>query len=133
MGDINGVAVDCARYNGLLNHIDIKVEKSDLFEAFSEQKFDVILFNTPYWHKDIENNLEILACDPNGVVFSKFISETEKHLNPNGYAIFTYSNLSDEATFHKSLEKTPFSYKVIGREQDENTKVIRWLIKMKIK
>lgn len=133
LGDINPQAVDCSRYNSQLNKIPVEVHQSDLFSAFEDKSFDVILFNTPYWHRPLEDDVELLACDPNGELFQRFIEESTDYLNEGGTVIFTYSNLSNEETFHNTVTAKNFEYSIIGQEQDEQTHVIRWLVEMKVK
>ena len=49
--DINPAAVRCARINALLNGVEDRVEvrEGDLFAPVAGERFDVIIFNPPYY------------------------------------------------------------------------------------
>lgn len=49
--DINPQAVRCARINALLNQVEERVEvrQGDLFGPVQEERFDLVLFNPPYY------------------------------------------------------------------------------------
>lgn len=50
--DINPTAVETLRKNAATNTIDIRVMHSDLFGAFGDEQFDVILVNPPFFPKN---------------------------------------------------------------------------------
>ena len=49
--DINPSAVRCTRVNALLNcsNLEIDVRQGDLFAPVQHERFDVVLFNPPYY------------------------------------------------------------------------------------
>ena len=49
--DISAEAVRCARINVLLNRVDDRVEvrRGDLFEPVHGERFDLVLFNPPFY------------------------------------------------------------------------------------
>lgn len=49
--DLNPEAVRCARINVLLNNLESRVEvrPGDLFEAVADERFDLVLFNPPFY------------------------------------------------------------------------------------
>ena len=49
--DVNPAAVRCARINVLLHGVEDRVDvlQGDLFEPVAGERFDVILFNPPYF------------------------------------------------------------------------------------
>ena len=49
--DINPEAVRCAQINTLAHHLEHKIETrcGDLFEPVGTERFDVILFNPPFY------------------------------------------------------------------------------------
>ena len=61
--DINEYAVECARKNAKINQSDIDIRLGDLFDSVEDEKFDLILFNTPYLPTDederIDDELEV--------------------------------------------------------------------------
>ena len=46
--DINKYAVECARINAEINIANVDIRLGNLFEPVIDEKFDLILFNTPY-------------------------------------------------------------------------------------
>jgi len=46
--DVNPAAVLCARWNALLNELEVLTLEGDLFEPVAGERFDVVLFNPPY-------------------------------------------------------------------------------------
>jgi methylase of polypeptide subunit release factors len=49
--DVNPEAVRCARINVLLNHLDnrVTIEQGDLFATVAGERFDLVLFNPPFY------------------------------------------------------------------------------------
>ena len=47
--DINAAAVRCTRINALLNNVTLDVREGDLFNPIGTDRFDVVLFNPPFY------------------------------------------------------------------------------------
>ncbi len=110
--DINKYAVECARKNSVINHANIDIRLGDLFDPLKDEKFDTILFNTPYLptNEDERVNDELEAAWDGGVdgrvVINRFIEEVSEHLNPNGCVQLVQSSLSNvEETIGRLMEK----------------------------
>lgn len=127
MGDIDALAVECAKHNARINEIDIDIHQSDLFAAFKGKRFDCILFNVPYWHRAAENPVENMACDAEGETFKRFAKELPNYLNPKACAVFTYSNLSNQTLLAQMRASKQFNINLLAEEVDKKTGVIRWL------
>ena len=89
--DINPEAVRCARINALLNHLDHKIELrlGDLFEPVRDERFDLILFNPPYYHgepRDLSDHAW-RSVD----TFERFLRELPAHLTQGGCALVVLS------------------------------------------
>ena len=118
--DINFNAIELAEENFKNNNIkNIKLLFGDLFEPIKSelelenQKFDVILFNTPYLPTD---EREILEDDLNYAfdggsdgrkVIDLFLDEVKDYLNEGGRVQLVQSSLSD-------VEKTLFKLEELG-------------------
>jgi release factor glutamine methyltransferase len=110
--DINKYAVECTLKNSKLNQSDIDIRLGDLFDSTEGEKFDLILFNTPYLPTDederIDDELEA-AWDggPDGrLVINRFIEDLPTHLNPKGRVQLVQSSLADnEETIGRLIEK----------------------------
>lgn len=97
--DVNPAAVRCARMNVLLNEVEdrVTVRQGDLFAPVRDERFDVILFNPPYYRGEPTSLLDhaFHATD----VMERFVRELAGYLNPGGYALLILSTAGDEATF----------------------------------
>lgn len=100
--DINYNALELAEKNFHLNNINtIKLEFGDLFEPVKDQKFDVILFNTPYLPTDSDDiiNDDLNYAFDGGLdgrnVIDRFINQVSNHLNDKGIVQMIQSSLSD--------------------------------------
>ena len=110
--DINKYAVECALKNSDINQSNIDVRLGDLFDPVKNDKFDIILFNTPYLptneEERIDDELEA-AWDggPDGrAVINRFIEEVSDHLSPCGRVQLVQSSLSNvEETVGRLMEK----------------------------
>jgi len=99
--DINPHAVKCARINAFLNDVDdkVNVRQSNLFENIKEdEKFDLIIFNFPFFHVD-PRNIEEHAYfgGRSGDVMKVFYRDVGNYLKPSGRVqiIFSESAIPD--------------------------------------
>ena len=57
--DINNAAIKCALKNVVTNHAyNVELREGNLFEPVQDEKFDIVLFNTPYLPTEEEEKLE---------------------------------------------------------------------------
>lgn len=126
-GDINTIAVDTARQNALTNGLELDVRESDLFNSFLGEKFDVILFNFPLYHKSEVSVDECALSDSNGSVAKRFFDEAHAHLNPGGQILFMYSNCSDGSL----LDRSDWDFEMVGCDYFALGNYWRTLIKAK--
>lgn len=110
--DINKYAVECAKKNSDINQSNIDIRLGDLFDSLKDEKFDTILFNTPYLptNEDEQVDDELEAAWDGGVdgrvVINRFIEEVSEHLNPSGRVQLVQSSLSNvEETIGRLMEK----------------------------
>jgi release factor glutamine methyltransferase len=109
--DINKYAVECAQKNAKINQTHIDVRLGDLFGPVKDEKFDLILFNTPYLPTDEDEivNDELDAAWDGGKdgrsVIDRFIKDLSAHINPRGHVQLVQSSLSNvEETIGKLME-----------------------------
>ena len=90
--DINPAAVACARGNAALNGITMEVLQSDLFDALSGRRFDLIVWNPPFFP---EEPVDMAGCGwYAGAGFraiARFAGSLRDHLDPGSpaYIILT--------------------------------------------
>ena len=99
--DINRFAVECAQKNAEINQVHIDLKLGDLFDPVEDEKFDLILFNTPYLptceDEIVEDDLEAAwdgGKDGRSVI-NRFIKDLPTHLNPKGRVQLVQSSLSN--------------------------------------
>ena len=97
--DINPVAVRCATINALLNHVEdrVTVRYGDLFQPVEGERFDLILFNPPFY-RGTPRDLTDVAWRSEDVV-SRFACELSQHLTESGTALVILSTDGEEARF----------------------------------
>lgn len=96
--DISKQAINVAKENAKLNHVNATFERSDLFEDVSDT-FDVIVSNPPYIPTDVISGLmpEVAMYEPmqaldgkeDGLHFyRRIIADASKYLKPEGKLLF---------------------------------------------
>ncbi len=122
--DINYNALELAEKNFKKNNIDtIRLEFGDLFEPVKNEKFDVILFNTPYLPTEEE---DVIDSDLNYAfdggadgrkVINRFLNEVSNHLNEGGCLQMIQSSLSNTEETLIKLDQLGFIAEVTASEK----------------
>lgn len=109
--DINRYAVECAQKNSEINLTSVDIRFGDLFDPVDDEKFDLILFNTPYLPTEYEELIEDeLEAAWNGgrdgrLVINRFIEDLLDHINTGGCVQLVQSSLSNiEETTGRLME-----------------------------
>ncbi len=116
--DLNPKAIQNARINVKLNRISRKVElrRGNLFKPVSE-KFDVILFNPPYYPLKPKTYMEAAwCCGPNYLLLRKFLKNAKKYLTSKGFIQITFSSYMNMKFFHKVFKMQKFRSIMIARK-----------------
>ena len=113
--DINPEAVRCARINALLNRVDarVAVRTGDHFEPVAGLRFDLVLFNPPYYRGVPRDNLDRAWRGED--VFERFAAGLGRVLAPDGYALLTLSTDGDCDELLAELEAAGFSREIVER------------------
>ncbi len=120
--DINPKAVDCTKKNIEKNNIkNIKVLEGNLFEPVKSNKFDLILFNTPYLPTDELDSDDILSKAWDGGVDGRetidfFLNDVKKFLNKDGIVQLVQSSLSNNKKTCQKLQKLGFNVEITANE-----------------
>jgi release factor glutamine methyltransferase len=101
--DSNPAAVRCARINALLNGVEerVTVRQGDLFAAVAGERFDLVLFNPPYFRGEPRDSLEAAFRSPD--VVERFAAGLAAHLTPGGQALVVLSTDGDLAGFQRAF------------------------------
>lgn len=113
--DINPHAVRCARINALLNGIEDRLEarRGDLFAAVGERRFDLVLFNPPYFRGVPRNELDRAWRATDTV--ERFAAGLPSHLAPGGCALVLLSTDGDAPAFLRAFEAAGLDVEVFAR------------------
>jgi release factor glutamine methyltransferase len=101
--DINPAAVRCATINALLHGVEAKVEvrHGDLFEPVADERFDVILFNPPYFHGQPGTPFEAALWSTD--VLERFVAGLDDHLQSDGCLLLLLSSAGEEQSWLRAL------------------------------
>ncbi len=101
--DINPAAVRCARINALLNGVEdrLTVCEGDLFAPLGGRRFDLVLFNPPYFRGPPRSPLDraFRATD----VIERFAAGLAAALAPGGKALLVLSTNGEQAATLQAL------------------------------
>lgn len=114
--DVNPEAVRCTRINALLRCVEDRIEprEGDLFAACRGDRFDLVLWNPPYFSGRPRDLWERSWRDDTDVR-TRFASDLAAHLRPGGRALIVDSSLASER-MEPLLER--FSFRVrVAREK----------------
>lgn len=107
--DVNPSAVRCARINALLNETEdrLDVREGDLFGPVAGERFDVILFNPPFFRGEPRDALD--RAWRSSDVPERFAAGLSDHLAPGGRALLLLSSHGDARLFLDPLHAAGFT------------------------
>lgn len=101
--DINPEAVRCAKANALLNGLEdrIEVRQGDLFAPVEGERFDLILFNPPFFRGEPKGLFDMAWRGTD--VMERFAAGLPKALTPEGRALVLLSTDGDPGGMLKAF------------------------------
>jgi HemK-related putative methylase len=118
--DLNPEAVRCARINALLNRLEdrIDVRQGDLFGPVQGERFDLILFNPPFFRGEPKGLFDLAwrATD----VLERFAAGLSGALTDQGRALLLLSTDGDAAGMLQALEANGLRYEPAVRRDYGN-------------
>lgn len=122
--DINEHAIKCALKNTIANRTyNVELREGNLFEPVAGEKFDLILFNTPYLPTDEDEKIdgELNAAFDGGLegreTIDQFIEQVKDYLKEEGRVQLVQSSLSDNDKTISKLEESGFDTEITAREK----------------
>jgi HemK-related putative methylase len=114
--DINPQAVRCTRMNALLNHLEdqIDVREGDLFVPVAGLKFDIVLFNPPFYRGAPRSDLDRAWRGLD--VFERFARGLADALKPGGRALVVLSSDGDCQELLAELRTAGFTVDTLARK-----------------
>lgn len=118
--DINPAAVRCAQINALLNEVEerVYVRQGDLFEPVRGARFDVVLFNPPFFRGEPASDLERALWSDD--VMERFAAGLGRHLMPVGYALVILSSDGDVAGWLRAFRENGFTIETVAESDFVN-------------
>ena len=107
--DVNPHAVEAAINNAARNGMSgrVEVRQGDLFDPVGEDRFDVVLFNPPYFDGEPRNWAES-AWRASGLR-ERFVAQRRDHLTTRGYVLLVLSSHGESELWLKDLAASGFS------------------------
>jgi release factor glutamine methyltransferase len=116
--DISPAAVRCSRINALLNDVALDVRQGDLFVPVADERFDVVLFNPPYYRGVPKDDLDHAWRSTN--VIERFAAQLSDHLTSTGHALIVLSSDGEQAAFLDTLEANGFTHDTVAQRDFVN-------------
>jgi release factor glutamine methyltransferase len=110
--DINPAAVRCTRINALLHDVALDIRHGDLFAPVRGERFDVVLFNPPYYRGVPRDPLDHAWRSPD--LIERFSLELADHLTPRGYALLVLSSDGEQAAFLQAVVHRQLTYQPVA-------------------
>jgi release factor glutamine methyltransferase len=118
--DINPEAVRCARINALLNQVECQVDArhGDLFGPVADERFDVVLFNPPYYRGAPRDTFDHAWRSPD--IVERFASQLSSHLSADGYALLVLSSDGERDAYLHALTAEGFAHQTVAEHDFVN-------------
>ncbi|MDI3339978.1 MAG: methyltransferase domain-containing protein [Sphaerobacter sp.] len=122
--DINPAAVRCARINAVANGVQdrIDVRQGDLFGPVAGERFDLVLFNPPFYRGIPRDEFDRAWRSPD--VAERFAAELASHLTEGGCALVVLSSDGDAPGFLHAAADAGLAIEVVA-ERDLINEVLR--------
>lgn len=113
--DVNPDAVRCARINALLHGLEERIEarEGDLFAPVEGERFDLVLFNPPFFSGEARDALDA-AWRGRGVL-ERFAAGLPSALTAGGRALVVFSSDGDEDGLLASLRGNGLRVRILRR------------------
>jgi len=111
--DVNPEAVRCATINALLNRVEgtLDVRHGDLFGPVAGERFDVVLFNPPYYRGAPRDLFDHAWRSPD--VVARFARALRGHLKRRGCALVVLSSAGERDAFLRAFEAAGLRAEVV--------------------
>lgn len=100
--------------------LNIPVIETDLFENIPEQRFDIIVFNTPYLPYDEENDVydqSVHGGVKGNEVTLRFLENAKQYLAEGGCILILFSSLSTPEEIHEVIEQRGFQQELVNEKK----------------
>lgn len=118
--DLNPEAVRCARLNAMLNRLEdrIEVREGDLFTPVAGERFDLILFNPPFFQGAPKGTLDLAWRGTD--VLERAAAGLPASLAPDGTALVVLSTDGEGESFLNALSVSGLDHQTVVRRDFGN-------------
>ena len=115
--DISPLAVRCAKVNVAINYVEdrVRVVEGDLFLPVEGEKFDLVIFNPPYYEGKPRDWQEYAWRGEN--VLQRFVQGLGAHLAKGGMALLSVSTELDLAAIREELHANGFDVREVRKRR----------------
>jgi methylase of polypeptide subunit release factors/uncharacterized protein YbaR (Trm112 family) len=126
--DVNPDAVRCARINLLLHHLEdrCEVREGDLFGPVGTERFDLILFNPPFYRGEPRDAPDRAWRGTD--IAERFAAQLGDHLTPDGEALVILSSDGDASAFLDAFQANPLVVREIASRDLVNETLVVYRI-----
>lgn len=116
--DINPVAVEYLKVNGLENKAQLNILLSDLFKNIPAQDFDIIAINPPYYKKDPQTLIDhAWYCGENGEFFFDLFNQLPGYIRRNSEVIMVLCEGCDIKMIEGAATQNGFKQECVETKQ----------------
>lgn len=116
--DVSRPALECADRNADAYAAEVDIRKSDLFDALGGERFDLILFNPPYFRGAPRGDADYAWRSPD--LFDRFVRELPDHLTESGFALIALSTDGACPDYLRMLDRAAFRLARVARRRFAN-------------
>lgn len=85
--------INCHRILSDPHNVNVKTP-GDLFDPFSQQQFDIIIFNAPWVVARVRSRTEMAIHDEKQQTLRRFFDQVPNYLKPDGFLLLGYADAS---------------------------------------
>jgi len=127
--DKQKVMIDYAKHNFYINKISLKSYLDDFSSFNSNENFDIILSNPPFYDSKVtqSNNINInIARYSQHLPFVNFVKSVKKNLKPRGKFIFCYDSKQIDIVLYtlKEYKINPETVRFVHSKIDRESKLV---------
>jgi len=117
--DLNEKAIEATKKNCKKENFgeEIQTLKSNLFENYSGEKADVIIFNPPYIVTDEIKYIDLDGGKNGRETLNRFLEQFPKHLKKGGMCYFIQTDINGYRQTEKTLRKNGFRFNIIAKKK----------------
>ena len=117
--DINPDAIESASKNAYLNGVGDRIQfiQSNLFDKVKKEKFDLVLFNPPFYESNSESVEDMAWFDNKNKTLISFIEQLPEYLEQSGKALVILSDRMNQDRFAYHCKASGLKFEIAKRKR----------------